>query len=273
MEIPELPFLKGFVRLCSDGFAQGWHERNAGNLTYRMTEEDVRACSSHFRSGAAWEEMGVADAALASSFFVTTAAGSYFRNIADDTERDAGIVEISGQGDAWRVVWGLAGGGRPTSEFPSHYLNHCVRAQATNGANRVIYHAHPPYTIAMTCVVPQTARDFTRALWKSESECPAVFPQGIGILPWMPQGGARIAAATCEVMKEFPALIWSHHGMFVSGSSFDEAFGLLHTVEQSAKVFMTAASSGLPILSVITDDQLRELAVHYSLTLREDFLD
>ena len=36
--------VKGFIRMCNDGWLQGWHERNGGNLTYRMTEEDVAAC-------------------------------------------------------------------------------------------------------------------------------------------------------------------------------------------------------------------------------------
>ena len=35
--------VKGFIRMCNDGWLQGWHERNGGNLTYRMTEEDVAA--------------------------------------------------------------------------------------------------------------------------------------------------------------------------------------------------------------------------------------
>ena len=29
-------FVKGFVRLCNDGWEQGWHERNGGNATYRL---------------------------------------------------------------------------------------------------------------------------------------------------------------------------------------------------------------------------------------------
>ena len=29
--------VKGFIRMCNDGWLQGWHERNGGNLTYRMT--------------------------------------------------------------------------------------------------------------------------------------------------------------------------------------------------------------------------------------------
>ena len=45
----------------------------------------------------------------------------------------------------------------------------------------------------MTYILPLTARDFTRALWKSATECPVVFPGGVGVVPWMVPGGRDIA--------------------------------------------------------------------------------
>ena len=50
----------------------------------------------------------------------------------------------------------------------------------------------------MTYILPLTARDFTRALWKSATECPVVFPDGVGVVPWMVPGGRDIALATSE---------------------------------------------------------------------------
>ena len=41
-------FVKGFVRLCNDGWEQGWHERNGGNATHRLTPEDGASCRSVF---------------------------------------------------------------------------------------------------------------------------------------------------------------------------------------------------------------------------------
>ena len=38
MAMEDLAFIKGFTRMCDDGWLQGWHERNGGNLTYRMTD-------------------------------------------------------------------------------------------------------------------------------------------------------------------------------------------------------------------------------------------
>ena len=182
-------------------------------------------------------------------------------------------MEINDKGDSYRIVWGLVNGGRPTSEFPSHFMNHSVRVAATNGATRVIYHAHPANVIAMTYVLPLTDRDFSRALWKSATECPVVFPGGVGVVPWMVPGGADIALATCEKMKEFEAAVWAQHGLFVSGPDFDITFGLMHTIEKSAQIWVLQRSTGLPELQTITDDALRAIAREFGVNIREEFLD
>lgn len=36
MKFLEAEFVKGFIRMCDDGWNQGWHERNGGNLSYRV---------------------------------------------------------------------------------------------------------------------------------------------------------------------------------------------------------------------------------------------
>ena len=33
MKMTECAFVQGMVRLCEDGWLQGWHERNGGNVT------------------------------------------------------------------------------------------------------------------------------------------------------------------------------------------------------------------------------------------------
>lgn len=48
MEITDLKFMQGYIRMCSDGWLQGWHERNGGNLTYRMTEQEATAARPFF---------------------------------------------------------------------------------------------------------------------------------------------------------------------------------------------------------------------------------
>lgn len=274
MEIYEISCVKGFIRMCNDGWLQGWHERNGGNLTYRMTEEDMAACRPFFdETPREWVNMGVQAENLAGEYFITTGSGKYFRNVEPDPIHSIGIVEINETGDSWRIVWGLAEGAKPTSEFPSHFMNHSVRKAATDGANRVIYHCHTTNVIALTYILPLTDRDFSRALWQSATECPMVFPEGVGVCPWMVPGGANIAMATSEKMKIYQAAVWAQHGLFASGPDYDTTFGLAHTIEKSAEIYVKVLSMGGGLIrQTIEDNNLRAIARDFGVKLNEDFL-
>ena len=113
-----------------------------------------------------------------------------------------GLIELDRTGERYRVVWGLEEDGRPTSELPSHLMKHEVKKQLTDGRHRVIYHAHPTNTIALTFVLPLEDKVFTRELWEMATECPVVFPDGIGVVGWMVPGGRDIAVATSELIEE-----------------------------------------------------------------------
>ena len=122
-------------------------------------------------------------------------------------------------------------------------------------------------------ILPLTDRDFTRALWQSATECPVVFPEGVGVCPWMVPGGADIAMATSELMKTYQAAIWAQHGLFASGPDFDITFGLAHTIEKSAEIYVKVLSMGGGIIrQTITDDDLRAIARDFGVTLNEKFL-
>ena len=215
------PFMRGFVRLCNDGWLQGWHERNGGNLTYRMTDEDVQSCKSFFSNKPGeWVSMGVQADNLCGAYFVTTGAGRYMRNVELDPSYNVGIVEINETGDSWRIIWGLRDGGKPTSEFPSHFMNHSVRMDATDGACRIMYHAHPDSIIALTKVIPLDSRNITRTLWKAMTECIMVFPQGVGVVPCMVPGGTDIALATSELMKTYDTICRTIKGELIPNKKY-----------------------------------------------------
>lgn len=273
MGILDIKVLKDYIRMCNDGWLQGWHERNGGNLTYRMTDEEVNECRPYFSFERPWVNMGVQADNLKNEYFLATGSGKFFRNVILEPQDNICIVEINDKGDSYRIVWGLVKGGRPTSEFPSHFMNHSVRKAATNGENRVIYHAHPANVIALTYVLPLTAKAFTRALWQSATECPVVFPNGVGVVEWMVPGGSDIAMATSRLMEKYEAAVWAHHGLFCSGPDFDITFGLMHTIEKAAEIYVKVLSMGKDIKQTITDDNLRAIAKEFGVTLNEEFLD
>ena len=272
MSMLDVDIIKAFIRTCSDGFAQGWHERNGGNLTYRLSESEAEECRRYFNQSGEWHELGVCAENLAGEYFIATGSGKFFRNVEPAPQDNICIVEINGKGDSCRIVWGLEKGGKPTSEFPSHFMNHSVKKAVTNGEYRVIYHAHTPSLIALTYVLPLTSRDFTRALWQSATECPVVFPQGVGVVEWMVPGGSQIALATSRLMKKYDAAVWAHHGLFCSGPDFDITFGLMHTIEKAADIYVRALSCGLGIKQTISDDNLKAIADDFGVQLNEEFI-
>ena len=271
MKVLDAEFVKGFIRMANDGWEQGWHERNGGNLSYRVKSEEVESVKENF-DPKEWQPIGTTVPKLAKEYFLVTGSGKYFRNVIIKPEDSICIIELDEKGENYRIVWGLVNGGRPTSELPSHLMNHEVKMIATGGKHRVIYHAHTTNIIALTFVLPLEDRVFTRELWEMATECPVVFPEGVGVVPWMVPGGRDIAVATSELMKKYNLAIWAHHGMFASGEDFDLTFGLMHTAEKSAEILVKMLSMQPNKRQTITPDNFRDLARDFKVTLPEEFL-
>ena len=272
MKILDTKFVRGFIKMADDGFQQGWHERNGGNLSYRLKEEEVEEIRPRLNDHGEWKPIGASVLGLAGEFFLVTGSGKYFRNIIVDPEACLTIIELDSKGENYRIRWGLVEGGRPTSELPAHLMNHEVKKRVTGGKHRVIYHAHTTNIIALTFVLPLEDKIFTRELWESATECPVVFPDGVGVVPWMVPGGRDIAVATSKLMESYDVAIWAHHGMFCSGEDFDLTFGLMHTVEKSAEILVKVLSIRPDKLQTITADNLRQVADGFHVNLPERFL-
>lgn len=272
----QIGFVRGFCRMCERGAAAGYHERNGGNASYRLTVDDVKSMRSFFYdSPSSWVPLSASVPDMAGEFLLVTGSGKYLANVAADPVTNAGIVEIDAAGGAWRVVWGLKGGGRPTSEISAHVLAHDARKRVSGGTSRVLYHAHPSALVALTSLVPPDARTLTRLLWGSLTESVIAIPSGVGALRWMVPGSADLAAATARELERFEACVWQLHGVFSSGDDFDGAFGLVEAIDKAADVYLRgrAAQGGNPDLPyVLSDADLRATAAAYNLPINEEFL-
>ncbi len=149
-------------------------------------------------------------------------------------------------------------------------MSHMARL-GVDTLNRVVIHSHPTHTLAMNYVHELDEKKFTHTLWEMCTECIAVFPDGVGILPWMLCGTDSIGKATAEKMKEFRLVVWAMHGIYGAGRTMDEAFGLIETVEKAAQIYMLTAH--LPRINTIKDEQMIELAELFKCDYRADFLD
>lgn len=271
MELRDSKLAKAFIRICTDGYDMGWHERNGGNLSYRMKEEEVEELKGFFHEDGEWLEIGTSVPDLKNEYFMVTGSGKYMHNVATAFEDSVAIVKVNGDGTLYKIVYGLVNGGRPTSELPTHLMNLEVLKHRDEGL-RVVYHSHPQNIIALTFVLPLDEEVFTREIWEMMTECPIIFPKGIGVVEWMVPGGREIAVKTCEIMKTKDVAVWFHHGMFVCGHDFDEAFGLMHAVEKAAEILLKVMSVSDRKLNTITPEGFRQIEPAFHIELEERFL-
>lgn len=257
------------------GFAQGWHERNGGNASYRLRADEAQAVEAACPADAPWQPLGVQAPGLGGQLFLVTAAGCYFQDLAAAPERSLGIVELDAAGAAYRQRWGFAGGGRPTSEFAGHMLIHEARVAATGGAARAIYHGHPASVVALSKLVPLEPRAVTRVLWQAMTESIMVVPEGVGAVGCLVPGSLDLARASAEQMRAFAAVLWASHGLLVSGDGLLDAFGRMHALVKAADIYMRAraangGSDSFP--NAVPDEALRAIADSLGLAPNEAFL-
>ncbi|MEG1875830.1 MAG: rhamnulose-1-phosphate aldolase, partial [Angelakisella sp.] len=148
-------------------------------------------------------------------------------------------------------------------------MTHIERLKA-DAQHRVVIHNHATNVIAMTFVHSLSEREFTRPLWQMCTECIVVFPDGVGVLPWMLCGNEGIGQATAHKMQTLRLVVWAHHGIFGTGCTPDEAFGLIETVEKAAEIYMKTVM--MPRLQTITDRELQCLADAFHVTPRAGYL-
>lgn len=271
MKVTEQKFVKDFIDLCQNGYDLGWHERNGGNLSYRVKEEEIASIQDLLDESTPMQPIGTSVPDLKNEYFLVTGSGKYFQNVKKDPDDSICLIHLDDKGENYRIVWGLVNGGKPTSELPSHLMNHEVKKKIDR-SYRVIYHAHTTNIIALTFALPLSDEVFTRELWEMATECPVVFPAGVGVIGWMVPGGRDIAVATSDKMKEYDLAIWAHHGMFAAGPDFDTTFGLMHTAEKSAEILVKVLSMRPDKLQTIQADEFRRLANDFKVTLPEKFL-
>lgn len=68
VSVLDTKFVQGFIRMCNDGWEQGWHERNGGNLSYRIKDEDVAEVKEFLHYENEWKPIGTKVPGLAEIF-------------------------------------------------------------------------------------------------------------------------------------------------------------------------------------------------------------
>lgn len=268
--INEAPFIKEMCDITLKLWEKGWAERNGGNISYILKEEEVTPYLD-VNQAASKIELPMSLPELANKIFLVSGSGKYFRNVIKNPADTLVILKISPDGKYYQRLWGLVNGGDPTSELASHLKCHATRLKH-DPEHRVILHTHANATIAMTFVHDLDEKKFSKTLWQQITECLVVFPEGVGIVPWMVAGTIELGLASSEKMEYCRIVIWAHHGIMGAGRNLDDALGLVETVDKAADIYLRASSTGTGIKQSITSDELSGLAKTFNVTPREGIL-
>ena len=268
-DILTAPFVQEMMQTTANMYRLGWDERNGGNISYMLDEKEV---GEYLDLGKVIRTIppGFDAKPLIGKIFIVTGTGKYFKNVQFDPENNLGIIRIAEDGTTAELLWGYSDGGRFTSELPAHLMSHMARL-SVEPENRVVMHCHPTNTLAMNYIHELDEKKITHTLWEMCTECIVVFPDGIGVLPWMVCGNNEIGVATAEKMKDYRLVVWGLHGIYGAGVDLDEAFGLIETAEKAAEMYLKVAH--LPIINTISDENLKEIAKAFKVSYKDGWVD
>ena len=268
-DLRNAPFVKELGETADNMYRLGWNERNGGNISILLGDDELKPYREETDPILRDIPLAVSFPEFAGRYFLVTGTGKYFKNISKSPEKCLGLIRISLDGSVGHLLWGYTEGGGCTSEIIMHLGAHLQRLK-TEPNQRVVMHAHPANVISMTHVHPWDEREFTRSIWQTCTECIVIFPDGIGVLPWMVSSNAAIGVASAEKFSEYRILVWALHGCTVTGTSLDEAFGLLETVEKGAEIYMKIYDC--PHRRGIDNEMLKDVAKAFGLTVKEGYL-
>jgi rhamnulose-1-phosphate aldolase len=242
-------------------FQKGWAEKNAGNLSWDVTDDILEPLLS-------LTEFNVhpyADypAELQNRWLFVTGTNTRFRDIEKKPDQCLGLLHFLENQNGYACVWGGQNNFKPTSELHSHLrLHHFLLKQKK--IFKVVLHTHPDELIALTHL-PETNNPETLnwALWGMLPEVKLFAPQGIGLVPYHLTGTDILAQATVEVLTHgHQVILWEKHGVLALGTDPEDAFDQIDVLNKAAKIYLLCKQTGQNPQR-LTQSQIEEISRTY----------
>lgn len=258
--------IQGIADLTYTMWQKGWDESNGGNVSYLLSPDEIDQLDKEKFKEANINVPNI-PYNMIDKYLLITASGSQFRTLKNNLKRDIGVIKITKSG--YSVVWGFDEDKRPTSEFYMHVLSHSARLKI-DSSHKVVVHNHASNATAYSLLAEPNDKDYTLPLWKVLTESIVVFPDGVGVLPWQLPGTEEIGKATAEKLHNSRIVVWTFHGILATGSSFQDCFGLIETVDKAAKIYMDTLE--ISKYEGLTEENILAVCKKLNITPREGIL-
>lgn len=233
--------LKDVAEVSQYIWQSGWSASSGGNLSVDVTDLLTGDEAAAFDKGDA--ALPAAMPELAGRSLLVTVSGSRFRDVPRRPEHTLLIMQISRNGERYRVLWGAEGDGCPTIELLPHLKVH--GSLRSRGVPQIaVLHTHPQHLIAMTHLPEYRNPDFVRVLQTSQTTAKVFLREGVGMTRFMPIGSEQLAERTVDLLRGRRAVIWERHGCLAIGCDVFEAYDITDLLEKAAQVFLLCVASG-----------------------------
>lgn len=192
---------------------RGWAERNAGNLSVRVTshftDKELDRLSTY-----PFLPLSKSYSDLARQLFLVSATGARMRDTAKNPSANVCFVFVNESGTAYHIICppGEENVLKPTSELLTHMGIQQMLLQK-KAEERVVLHTHVLELIALTQLPQFKSEDaVNRLLWGMHPETILFVPDGVGFIPYTLPGSEKIAQATLKGLENHNVILWEKHG-------------------------------------------------------------
>ena len=102
-DILTAPFVEEMKKVTANMYRQGWDERNGGNISLRLKEDEV---AEYLDTEKVIREIptGFSCTALEGKYFLVTGTGKYFKNVLLAPEVNLGLVRLTNGGKTAQLL-------------------------------------------------------------------------------------------------------------------------------------------------------------------------
>lgn len=137
-------------------------------------------------------------------------------------------------------------GPKPSKEAAFHAAIYQARPEVN-----AVLHLHATDSLALSCLAAPTEEGNVLPVHSSY----AVTRVGrVPLLPYLPPGGAKLAAAVGHACRNVNALLLQNHGVITYGPNLGEARDILEELEQNARIWLVSRGQA----RVLSDGELAE---------------
>ena len=205
---------------------------------------------------------------LAGHLIIVTGSGRRLRDVSLDPAANLGAVRIEVDGESGTLYTSPRRlFDQLTTEWNSHLAVHDDTIARTSTMLHAVVHAQPPHLVYLSHVPAYRDQAFlNERLLRWEPETIINLPQGIGVLPFMLPGSARLMEANVDRLREHRIVVWGKHGVMArSNISATRAVDRIEYAETAARYeYMDLVNGGRG--EGLTRDEMLELVSAFGVT-------